>query len=246
MGIKGNFCNTIKAIYEKPTTNITINGGNVVASTFGGIYTGIGSSHGGSCGNIAIIDGNVKAMGNPAIGGGGNQCGNITINGGNVTATIYNYYSTRYGPGIGGTCGNITITGGYVTVKGQEGYEQEATAIGTNDTCGDITISGGTVKAMGGYYGIGIGAARQGKCGTITITNNIVSITATGDNGSIIGKDSDCSSCSCDGVRFGNQTMYNGTEWTTTPVDGNTYGGLSLSISTTNNTNDTWTLMPAK
>ena len=27
MGIKGNFFNTIKAIYEKPTANITINGG---------------------------------------------------------------------------------------------------------------------------------------------------------------------------------------------------------------------------
>ena len=27
IGIKGNFLNTVKAIYEKPTTNITINGG---------------------------------------------------------------------------------------------------------------------------------------------------------------------------------------------------------------------------
>ena len=26
IGIKGNFLNTVKAIYEKPTTNITING----------------------------------------------------------------------------------------------------------------------------------------------------------------------------------------------------------------------------
>ena len=60
-------------------------------------------------------------------------------------------------------------------------------------------------------------------------------------------------SSTCGIINFSDDTVYSGDDtstypltlgaWTTDLVNGN-YGGLSLTVSTTTNDNDTWTLTP--
>lgn len=193
--------------------------------------------------------------------GGGDQSnyGNIVITGAaNVTA-----YGG--GAGIGGGSstdgcpvagGDITIsTSGIVTAYGGGGSAGIGSGVGhvENNSCGDILIRKGTIVATGGEFAAGIGSGISvgifdlSSCGTITIENTVTSVTATRgrDTNECIGR-GDLSSCGT--VKFGDQTMFNGsswtTSWTTTPTDGGIYGGLSLAITTTTNTNDTWTLTP--
>ncbi len=97
----------------------------------------------------------------------GNQVGgNIVINSGNITAT-----GGHYGSGIG---------------TGWVQYNDDYTA-----TIGNITILGGTVKALAGGSACGIGKGdtpSTGKTvvvGTITISDDIVRVEATGSAGPI-------------------------------------------------------------
>ena len=163
----------------------------------------------------------------------------VTIQGtGSLTAS-----SNGYGAGIGGgsgACGNITITGGNITATGGNG--RAGIGCGTG-ACGNITITGGTITATGGNAAAGIGGSNTGNCGDITITSGVTRVTATKGNNApnsigagYIG--------TCGTVKFGTQTMYDGSSWTTTPTSGSTYGGLSLTISQTTYANDTWTLTP--
>jgi hypothetical protein len=116
--------------------------------------------------------------------------------------------------------------------------------IGGINYCDDIVINGGTIYATGGQFAPGIGAGTNSSyCKDITIENTVTSVTAikgAGANESI-GRGSDGS---CGTVKFGTATMFDDSRWTTTPTNGGTYGGLKLDISTTTNTNDTWTLTP--
>ncbi len=112
------------------------------------------------------------------IGGGYDiSCGNIVINSGTITAT-----GGRSAAGIGGgneaNCGNITISGGTIEATGGDG----AAGIGGGNeaNCGNITISGGTIEATGGDGAAGIGGGYENKaCGTINITSDVTSVTAT-------------------------------------------------------------------
>ena len=152
------------------------------------------------------------------------------------------------------SCGNIVIAGGVINATGGS---ERAAGIGcggssnpgsaTPSTCGTITITGGTITATGSKWAPGIGGGFDGDCGDITIANTVTRVTATK------GAESYSSSFDCIGrgrdgacgtVKFGNQTMYDGSSWTTTPTSGSTYDGLSLTISQTTYTNDTWTLTP--
>ena len=152
------------------------------------------------------------------------------------------------------SCGNIVIAGGVINATGGS---ERAAGIGcggssnpgsaTPSTCGTITITGGTITATGSKWAPGIGGGFDGDCGDITIANTVTRVTATK------GAESYSSSFDCIGrgrdgacgtVKFGNQTMYDGSSWTTTPTSGSTYGGLSLTISQTTYANDTWTLTP--
>ena len=169
----------------------------------------------------------------------------LTIRG---TGTL-NAFGGQNAAGIGANrrydSGNIVIAGGTINATGGE----NAAGIGSGfmsssqtNFCGDITISGGTITANGGNYAAGIGSAYFGKCGNITIENTVTSVTAikgAGANESI-GRGNG----SCGTVKFGTATMFDDSRWTTTPTNGGTYGGLKLVISTTKNTNDTWTLTP--
>ena len=122
---------------------------------------------------------------------------------------------------------------------------QNAAGIGANSLydSGNIVIAGGIINATGGGNAAGIGSAYFGKCGNITIENTVTSVTAIkGENANeSIGRGY---GGSCGTVKFGTATMFDDSWWTTTPTDGENYGGLHFVISTTTNANDTWTLTP--
>ena len=194
--------------------------------------------------------------------------GNIVINGGTVHATGGEYaagigtgYATNNGKN---TCGTITINGGMVYATGSS----SAAGIGTGSsldnatqTCGTITINGGTVTANGGVYAAGIGTGvaasvrlepASNECGAITIGTGVTGVIATKGNYSpnsigfgIIGTGG---TQTCGTITFGTAQVFDGTAatgtWTPNPMVAGTYGGLNLVISTTTNTDDTWTLTP--
>ena len=95
-------------------SNITINGGTVMAE--GSAGAGIGGGESGSGFNITINGGTVTAKGFAGAGIGGGPLGkgsDITINGGMVTATSEN--GAGIGGGQGGSGYYITINGGTIT-----------------------------------------------------------------------------------------------------------------------------------
>lgn len=158
-----------------PNGNITINGGNINATSPLGAAIGGGSGIDcGAAGSITINDGIITCINTEVgagIGGGygiynGGSGGNITINGGTINA------KSSMGAGIGGAFGvgvksgdggTITITGGNITAEsesgsgiGSGGNYQAASGDG-----GTITISGGHITATS-VEGIGIGGAETG------------------------------------------------------------------------------------
>lgn len=165
----------------------------------------------------------------------------VTIQGtGSLTAS-----SNGSGAGIGGgidfDCGNITITGGNITATGGNGRPGIG---GGTEACGDITITGGTITATGGNAAAGIGGSNTGNCGDITITSGVTRVTATKGNNISPNSIGAGAYGTCGTVKFGTQTMYNGTAWSPSPMVAGSYGGLNLAITTTTNTDDTWTLTP--
>lgn len=116
--------------------------------------------------------------------------------------------------------------------------------------CGTIVIEGGDITAVGGKYSAGIGGGSASKCDGIIIANSVKKVTATMGPGGVnaIGAGA-TGSADCGTITFGGVTMseypgYPEGSWIETPTSGRTYGGLTLTISTTTNTNDTWTLTP--
>ena len=123
---------------------------------------------------------------------------------------------------------------------------QNSAGIGANSLydSGNIVIAGGIINATGGGNAAGIGSGEDGSCNDITIENTVTSVTAIKGAGASesIGRGSGGNSCGT--VKFGTATMFDGSWWTTTPTDGENYGGLHFVISKTTNTDDTWTLTP--
>ena len=271
--VKG-FKSTYPGVQAGPAgTTLTIEGSGTLNATGGSDgAAGIGSGMNASCGNITINGGNIEAWGGPngagigtgytnAQGSSDISCGIITITDGTVTA-----YGGENAAGIGtgqsrhGTkirrneCGGVNISGGMVTATGGEnaagigsGYGR-GTRYNPISYCGDINITGGTVVATGGSNGAGIGTGNtftfgNSNCGNITITTGVTSVTATKgtDARDSIGRGKGKGTCGT--VMFGGATMYDGLVWIA-PESGSTYGGLSFSITTVTNTDDTWVLQP--
>ncbi len=126
-------------------------------------------------GNIMISGGSVEAKGSYAVYAGGN----LTISGGTVIAnSLPDDRAGSVGCGLW-AAGNLNITGGTVTAKGSSNYyNQGNSAIGCD---GNILICGGTVTATGGggSAAIGTGCLASHKCGDISITSGVISVTAT-------------------------------------------------------------------
>ena len=91
--------------------------------------------------------------------------------------------SDPYAAGIGSIeeiAGTITINGVEITAIG--GVYGAGIGSGEAGSCSSITISGGKVTASGGKYAAGIGSGGEGSvgasCGDITITKNVIQVTA--------------------------------------------------------------------
>lgn len=161
----------------------TKDGGSLEATggTNGG--AGIGGGNEQSTSNITITGGTIIATSKDdgaGIGGGYDGNGtNITITGGTVTATSESD-GAGIGGGYYGDGTNITITGGTVTANGKEGGA--GIGGGYEGDGADITITGGTVIASGGSEcGAGIGGGQSGIGSNITVSGN-ASVTVRGGN----------------------------------------------------------------
>jgi len=148
-GIGANYYAGISESDPDTVGTITIKGGNITATGFGG-GAGIGGTTLGTTGHVIINGGTVKATGSAsttglyAAGIGGGHIGyleSIIINGGTVTATS----NDAYAAGIG---------------EGNFPYHLEYPT-----SCGDIQINGGTVKNT--VIGYGSDSRRGG--GSVTI-----------------------------------------------------------------------------
>ena len=244
--VKG-FNSDYPGIHVPSGSTLTIQGTGSLNASSKGYGAGIGGGWSIACGNITINGGTITATGgynSAGIGCGKTSCGNISITGGTVEATG-GMNAAGIGGGADSSCGNISITGGTVTAAGGSygagigsGCRQSSSA-----SCGIITISSGSVTATGGGGSAGIGSGSNASCGDITIENTVTSVTATkGDSAqNSIGKGYNGT---CGTVTFGDATVYNGSAWSPNPMVAGKYGGLTLAISTTTNTNDTWTLTP--
>ena len=194
----GNDACAIGASFNAGCGDILIEGGTITA-TGGEDCPGVGTR--GETASITITGGNVTAIGGSngsrENGGAGigsmydRTCGNITISGGTVNATG-GAWAAGIGSGYYGTCSNITISAGIVTANvctSTSDSETDTVAIGAGcrGTCGNILISGGTVVANATNpqnaskdFNSAIGATYvNGKCGDITITDGITSLTVT-------------------------------------------------------------------
>ena len=111
---------------------------------------------------------------------------------------------------------------------------------------GKIVIKGGTiVAATGGSAATGIGAAVHCTCSEVRIEKTVTSVKAIRGDSAQCGIGMVDSEAYTSDVYFGGVKVCNGFYWTPNPMVNGTYGGLTLAISTTKSTNDTWTLTPA-
>ena len=161
----------------------------------------------------------------------------IILSGTNTVKGVESHYPGIYVP----ENKTVTIQGSGSLTASSNGWG--AGIGGGNGACGNITITGGTITATGGNFAAGIGGSNTGNCGNITITSGVTRITATKGNNApnSIGAGG---TGTCGTVTFGTQQMYNGTAWSPSPMVAGSYGGLNLAITTTTNTDDTWTLTP--
>ncbi len=172
-----NYYAAIGGIEYVATGTITINGGNVTASS-NNYGAAIGGGDGEAGGTITINGGTVIATSSTgaAIGGGNRGAGGtITISGGNVTAS-----SNGSGAAIGGSTGKaggtITINGGNVTATSNG--NGAGIGSGYDGAGGTITIRGGTVTATNNTHGAAIGGGKGGAGGEITISGGDVNATS--------------------------------------------------------------------
>ena len=129
--------------------------------------------------------------------------GSLTAQGGQSAAGI--------GSGKNGSCGNIIISGGTVTATSSS----KGAGIGSGyngGSCGTITISGGTVTATGVRTGAGIGSSQKSKCGSITITDKVTSVTAVKGNDATYSIGPGYTG-TCGKVTIGGTVYYDGTKF---------------------------------
>lgn len=186
--------------------NLTIGGGEVIATGSGANSAGIGGGKGGHAENITISGGTVRATGSgggAGIGSGsGGRASNITVSGGTVTAkggTSANG-GAGIGSGAGGSASAITVSGGTVEATGG-GY---AAGVGGGSASSVSKIAIGTYRqdnltltARGGADapGIGCGAGESVSVSDITVRGGTVTAIGSSTGGAGIGAGYRCSSC---------------------------------------------------
>ena len=201
---------------------------------------------------ISIADGATVTLAGVIINGTNNQnynwagitcLGNSTIILKDGTENTVKGFYENY-PGVFVYAGyTLTITGGGTLIASSNGHGAGIGG-GWNISCGNINIQGGIIEATGGEKAAGIGGGYIRNCGSISITDGVTHVTATkgADAPYSIGIGFKDNENTCGTVTFGTQLMYDGSDWTTIPTNGQTYGGLKFSIKTTTITDDTWEL----
>ena len=156
-----------------------------------------------------------------------------------------------YCPGIyvpsGSPRKTLTIQGTGTLYASSDGNGTGIGSASSDGNAGNIIIKGGTIIATGSGVAAGIGNSGVCDCGSITIAKTVTRVTAirgSGSHFSIGPAEVGGSYNYCSDIYFGDQRVYN-LNWTPNPMVEGTYGGLTLAISTTKSTNDTWTLTPA-
>ena len=199
-------------------------------------------------GATVTLDGvTINGTNNESYNWAGITClGNVTITlKDGTTNTVKGFYENY--PGVFVYDGyTLTIKGGGKLIASSNGHGAGIGG-GYNISCGNIDIQGGIIEATGGYHAAGIGGGHVRNCGTITITDGVTRVTATkgAEAPNSIGIGFRDNENTCGTITFGTQQMYDGSTWTTTPTNGQTYGGLNFSIKTTSITDDTWELTPS-
>jgi hypothetical protein len=168
-----------------------IGGGNN-GTTHMGYAGGSIRINGGVVTATATVDSPTRRFSGAGIGGGGGELnagngGNIRINGGTVYAQGDKAAGIGGGSSMdyGGDGGDITILGGIVIAKGGVATSSGSAGIGGGSTSGvnpggdggNIQIANAVVIAEGGdgpYGGAGIGGARLGNGGTITLSGGTI------------------------------------------------------------------------
>ena len=248
---KGNAAGIGSGDESSTCGKIIISDGTVTAEG-GSLSAGIGSGPSSVCGDITISGGTItSAKGGlraAGIGSGSGLssnsiCGDITISGGIITSAMGGDGGAGIGSGFGDSrCGKINISGG--TIISTTGGSEAAgigSGLSSSSICNGITISGGTItSAKGGDMAAGIGNCKSGICGKITITTEIIQVVATKGKDALnsIGIGTDGGTCG--EIQFGSVQVFDGTSWSPSTMVAGNYGGLNLTISTT----DTWTLTP--
>lgn len=141
----------------------------------------------------------------------------------------------------------LTIQGTGTLYASSDGNGTGIGSASSDGNAGNIIIKGGTIIATGSGGAAGIGNSGVCDCGSITIAKTVTRVTAIRGSGahfSIGPAEVGGSYNYCSDIYFGDQRVYN-LNWTPNPMVNGTYGGLTLAISTTKSTNDTWTLTPA-
>lgn len=205
------------------TGNLTLKDGDTATGTLTGNYEiSIADGATVTLNNVTIDGTKISSFSWPGITCLGNA--NIILVGTNTVITTADgkpaiqagshYLNTK----------TLTISGsGSLTATG--GPKAAGIGSGASGTCGDITISGGTIIATGGSGAAGIGSGyNAGGCGNITITKDIVNVTAT--KGSIfdtetnycIGKGANSSPIGT--ITIGGVEYYNSTSgWASTELE---------------------------
>ena len=151
----------------------------------------------------------------------------LTISG---TGTLLASGGDTGSPGIGGYfMPNVVINGGIITATG--GYSAAGIGAIPGEAFGNITINGGTVTAVGGVGAPGIGAPHDnGSCGSITIGSGIDKV--------VVRRGLEASNF-FDG--YSGRTV-DGETWFTFTSSTTQFPNLNSTVSTTVETDDTWTL----
>ncbi len=140
----------------------------------------------------------------------------------------------------------LTIQGTGTLYASSDGNGTGIGSASSDGNAGNIIIKGGTIIATGSGGAAGIGNSGVCDCGSITIAKTVTCVTAIRGSGahfSIGPAEVGGSYNHCSDIYFGDQRVFN-LNWTPNPMVNGTYGGLTLAISKTNSTNDTWTLTP--
>ena len=149
--------------------------------------------------------------------------GTLNVSGGDSYAGIGGHNPSGYQ--------DLVINGGIITATG--GFFAAGIGSGNSSAFGNITINGGEIVAIGGVRAAAIGCGNNGQCGTITINDGITSLKAIkGNSGYYIGGGSG---------NYGTITV-DGITGTNNNIHTKIFPHFNSEISTTTNTNDTWTL----